>query len=93
MYGVKPLINFFNCFYKVFSEPTTCTLLFYLKFNLLHDHIFSERYIHDSSMFCQNIRPCLKSCSEMPGNGKSTLKIAPSLPRNLVFIGYASNPP
>ena len=29
----------------------------------------------------------------MPGNGKSTLKIAPSLPRNLVFIGYASNPP
>ena len=29
--------------------------------------------VHDSSTFCQNIRPCLKSCSEMPGYGKYLL--------------------
>jgi hypothetical protein len=65
--GVKPIINFFKVFYKicVFSSLPGH---FILRLTFRRLHIFWN--VHDSFTFCQNIRPCLKSCSEMPGYGK-----------------------
>jgi hypothetical protein len=59
---VKPLINFFKVFYKicVFSSLPGH---FILSLTFPRPYIFWS--VHDSSTFCQNIRACLKSCSEM----------------------------
>jgi hypothetical protein len=46
-----------------------CT--FITKYKKNRPYIFWN--VHDSSTFCENIRGCLKSCSEMPGYGKHLL--------------------
>jgi hypothetical protein len=61
--GVKPLINFFKVYYYicVFSS-LPCHFILSLTFP--RSYIFW--YVHDSATCCQNIRACLKSCSEIP---------------------------
>ena len=67
--GVKPIINFFNIFLLnlCFLEPG----YFNLSLTFLRPYIFWN--VHDFSTFGENIKGCLKSCSEMPGYGKHLL--------------------